>query len=130
MMTRVGSPCNVQVLDLEVTKLLAETIGHMSTASGAIARGLCDCFNSRDEILVRSVPFARAFSASVQMIIVKRLVLVRAQLSSVRSECRGCNAKMLTRLLHSAPITLFLSRFLEHGTYIQHPSRCVFLVNL
>ena len=92
----VGRPCNVHVLDLEVTTLLAATTGHMSAASGTIARGLCDCFNSRKEILVRSMPFTRVFSASVQMIRVKRLTLPRAQLSSVRSERRGCDAKKLT----------------------------------
>jgi hypothetical protein len=44
----VGGPCNVPVavLDLKVTTLLAATVGNMSAASGAIARDLCDCFNS------------------------------------------------------------------------------------
>jgi hypothetical protein len=92
----VGRPCNVHVLDLEVTTLLAAATRHMSAASGAIARGLCDCFNSRQEILMRSMPFARVFSESVQMIRVKQLALARAQLSSVRSERRGCDAKKLT----------------------------------
>jgi hypothetical protein len=77
----VGCPCNVQILDLEVTMLLAATIGHcdMSAASGAIARDLCDCFNSRQEMLVPVVPVARVFGASVQMISVKQLALAWAQ---------------------------------------------------
>ena len=67
--------CNVRVLDLEVTTLLAAKNRHMFAASGAIARGLFDCFNSRQEMLVRTVPFVRVFGASVQMISVKRLPL-------------------------------------------------------
>ena len=71
----VGGPCSVQLLDLEVTLLLAATMGRMSATSCAIARNLCDCFNSRQEMLVPVVPMARVFGASVQMINVKRLAL-------------------------------------------------------
>ena len=71
----VGSPCNVQVLDLEVTSLLATTMRHMSATSCAIARNLCNCFNSRQEMLVPGVPIARMFGAGVQMINVKWLAL-------------------------------------------------------
>ena len=71
----VGGPCNVQVLDLEVISLLAATIGHTSATSCAITRDLCDCFNSRQEMLVLVVPMARVFGASVQMISVKWLAL-------------------------------------------------------
>ena len=63
------------VLDLDVTALLAATAGYMPAAGGAIARGLCDCVNSRQEMLMRSEPFARVLSASVQMISVKRLAM-------------------------------------------------------
>ena len=74
---KVGSPCNVQVLDLEVTSLLATTMRHMSAMSCAIARNLCNCFNrdSRQEMLVPGVPMARMFGAGVQMINVKWLAL-------------------------------------------------------
>jgi hypothetical protein len=71
----VGSPCSVQLLDLEVTSLLATTMGHMSATSCAIARNLCDCFNSRQEMLVPVVPMARVFGAGVQMINIKWLAL-------------------------------------------------------
>jgi hypothetical protein len=64
----VGGPCNNQVLDLEVTSLLAATIGHISATSCAIARDLYDCFNSRQKMLVPVVHIARVFGASVQMI--------------------------------------------------------------
>ena len=70
----VGSPCNVQVLDLEVTSLLATTMRHMSATSRAIARNLCNCFNSRQEMLVPGVPMARMFGAGVQMINASQVV--------------------------------------------------------
>ena len=41
---------------------------HMSATSCAIARNLCNCFNSRQEMLVPGVPMARMFGAGVQMI--------------------------------------------------------------
>ena len=71
----VGSPCNVQVLDLEVTFLQATTMRHISATSCAVARNLCNCFNSREEMLVPGVPMAGMFGASVQMINVKWLAL-------------------------------------------------------
>jgi hypothetical protein len=50
-MMRLAVPANVHVLDLEVTALLAATTGYMPAAGSAIARGLCDRFNSRQEML-------------------------------------------------------------------------------
>jgi hypothetical protein len=71
----VGGPRSVQVLYLEVTSLLAATLEHMSATSSAITRDLCDCLDSRQEMLVPVVPMARGFGVSVQMIRVKWLAL-------------------------------------------------------
>ena len=48
----VGGLRSVQVLYLEVTSLLAATMGFMSATSCVITRDVCDCLISRQEMLV------------------------------------------------------------------------------